>query len=246
MKKRILSILLALLLCSCVIVSVCAEETLVFDQADLLRISEESELSAKLMKISKTYQTQILVATVDAVGNGDVERYLNRMYDEMGFGYGQTHDGVLLLVCMNPRECRILCNGLAHHAIGGSGIDSILDEVVPYLSDGDYANAFEIFADECETYLDGHINGYPFQAGKKLAISLVIGLVTGLIVVLILRGQLKSARKQNQAHTYMKPGSMRLNVCSDIFLYRNVVRTKKETSSSHGGGPSRSTGGRSF
>ena len=246
MRKRILSMLLALLLYTGMIISVCAEETLVFDQADLLSASEESELSGKLREISKTYQTQIVVATVAAVDDGDVEQYLNRMYDELGLGYSQSHDGALLLVCMDPRECRILCNGIAHRAIGSSGIEEILDVIVPNLSDGEYADAFLNFADECETYLDGHINGYPFYAGKKLTVCLIIGLVIGLIVVLILWGQLKSVRKQNQAHTYMKPGSMHLNVCSDIFLYRNVVRTKKESSSAHGGGSSRSTGGRSF
>ena len=246
MKQRILTILLALLICTGMLLSVCAEEMAVFDEADLLSASEEAKLAEKLTEVSKSYQTQLVVVTVDAVDDGNVERYLNRMYDEMGFGYGQAHDGVLLLVCMHPRECRILCNGIAHHAIGTSGIDAILDEIIPDLSDGEYADAFARFADACEIYLDGHVNGYPFRAGENLSISLIIGLVIALVVVLILRGQLKSVRKQNQAHSYMKPGSMHLNICSDIFLYRNVTRTKKETSSSHGGGSSRSTGGRSF
>ena len=88
----------------------------------------------------------------------------------------------------------------------------------------------------------------PFQIGKNLAISLVIGLAAGLIVALILKGQLKSVRKQDRAHVYVKQGSMQVNVSRDIFLYRTVTCTKKQKSESAGSsdGTARSKGGGSF
>ena len=75
-----------------------------------------------------------------------------------------------------------------------------------------------------------------------------IGIAAGLLVVFILKGQLTSVRKQNQAAAYIKQGSMNVTVRRDTFMYRNVTRTKKETSSSSSGsgGGSRNVGGGSF
>jgi uncharacterized protein len=177
---------------------------------------------------------------------GDIDEFLGYLYDEMEFGYGDNHDGVLLLVCMDPREYRILSNGFAGEAIDSGDIDDIGDAIVSDLSDGNYAAAFDEFADQCDYYLGGFINGFPFNFGKNLLICLVIGIIAGVVVAFILKGQLKTVRKQNQANVYVKPGSMQVSVHNDFFLYRDVTRTKKQSSSSSGSGSSRSTGGGSF
>ena len=92
--------------------------------------------------------------------------------------------------------------------------------------------------------------GSPFKVGKSLAISLIIGIIAGLIVAFILKGQLKSVRKQDHAHRYVKLDSMTVNIQYDIFLYRTVTRTKKqkrvESTSSGSGDTARSKGGGSF
>ena len=125
-------------------------------------------------------------------------------------------------------------------------MDKIGDAIVSNLSDGDYVAAFDEFVDQCGYYLDGHLNGFPFNLGKKLLIVLVIGAIVGVIIAFVLKGQLKSVRKQNQANVYVKAGSMQITQRSDLFLYRNVTRTKKESSSSSGSGSSRNSGGGSF
>ena len=221
-------------------------DALVFDDAGLLSDTEEQALSEKLLDISQEYQAQIVVATISSMDDGDIDGFVEYLYDAMGFGYGENHDGVLLLVCMDPREYRILSNGMAADAISSSDIDTISDAIVSDLSDGDYVGAFDEFADQCAYYLDGHINGFPFNFGKSLIIALVIGILAGVIVAFVLKGQLKSVRKQNQANVYVKPGSMQVTVLNDFFLYRDVTRTKKESSNSSGSGSSRNTGGGSF
>ena len=85
------------------------------------------------------------------------------------------------------------------------------------------------------------------NAGYDRALSAVLDSnITTLVVALILKGQLKSVRKQNQANVYVKPGSMQLTTSNDFFLYRTVDRTKKESSSSSSSGSSRNVGGGSF
>ena len=223
------------------------EERLLYDEADLLTDSEEAALMGKLAAVSTGYEAQIVVVTMASMDGGNIDTYVDYVYDSMGFGYGENYDGVLLLVCLDPREYRILSNGFAGVAIDPDDISKISDEIVENLSGGDYAGAFDEFVDECAYYLDGHINGFPFNAGKSLAISLIVGVVIGLIVAFVLKGQLKSVHSQSRAQEYVKNGSMHVNLSNDMFLYRTVTRTKKQSSSSSGsGGTARSKGGGSF
>ena len=226
------------------------DEQLLYDEADLLTDSEEAALVEKLTEASHATNAQIVVATIASMDGGDIDSFVDYLYDSMGLGYGADHDGVLILVCMDPREYRILSNGYAGVAIGPDQIDALCDVVEFYLSNGNYATAFTLFVNECEDYLAYYQAGSPFKAGKSFMISLVIGIIAGLIVAFVLKGQLKSVRKQDSARVYVKKGSMRLTYSRDIFLYRNVTRTKKqervESTSSGSGGTTRSKGGGSF
>lgn len=223
------------------------DNLLVWDEAELFNETEVAQLNSKLESISKKYKAEIRVVTLSSMDGGDIDEFLEYLYDESGFGYGENHDGVLLVVCMDPREYRILSNGFAGEAITSGDIDAIGEAFKSDLSDGNYADAFDTFADKCEYYLDGHINGFPFNTGKNLLICVGIGLVVALIVTGIWKGQLKSVRKQSAANAYVKAGTMQITQSGDFFMYRNVTKTQKQSSSSSGSsGSSRSTGGGSF
>lgn len=225
-------------------------EQFLYDEADLLTDSEEATLVEKLKEVSHACNAQLVVVTIASMDGGDIDSYVDYLYDSMGFGYGEKHDGVLLLVCMDPREYRILSNGYAGTAIGPDQIDTLCDFMETYLPNGHYTSAFHSFADQSGEFLEYYLMGSPFKVGKSLAISLIIGIIAGLIVAFILKGQLKSVRKQDQAYGYVKPGSMTVNIQYDIFLYRTVTRTKKqkrvESTSSGSGDTARSKGGGSF
>lgn len=248
MKRKLISVFLVLLLCLSMTMPALAEAgQFIFDNADLLTDAEEAALTEKLASVSQSYNAEIVIETIASMDGGNVDEYLEQTYDSMGMGYGDQHDGVLLLVCMDPREWRILSNGYAGEAIDPERIEMIGDVIVRDLSDGNYAAAFDSFANECEYFLNGHLNGFPFEPEATLVICLGIGIVAGLIVALILKGQLKSVYKQNQANDYVKQGSMKVTVANDLYLYREVSRTKKESSNkSSGSGSPRSTGGGSF
>ena len=223
------------------------EEWLIYDDADLITNSEEMALNEKLNEVSHTYNAQIVIITVESMEGGDIDEFLEFLYDEGEFGYGEEHDGVFLLICMDPREYRILSNGFAAAAIDTGDIDSIGNAFASDLTDGNYAEALDIFVEQCDYYLDGYVNGFPFNFGTNLVIALVIGLLVGLVVATVLKSQLKSVHKQSQANVYVKQGSMQITQSGDYFMYSNVTRTERQqNNSSSGGGSSRSTGGGSF
>lgn len=67
-------------------------------------------------------------------------------------------------------------------------------------------------------------------------ISLTIGSAAGGITLLVLRGQMNTARAQSGAQNYMIPGSYNLKRYQDIFLYSNVSRQRKPEQNRSGGG----------
>ena len=186
MKRNVLIVILTLLLCLCPLVSAhaAADDPFIVDDANLLSVQEEARLQATLSSISQQYQAQIVIVTTNSVPGDDIDEYLDTYYDSQSLGYGQNHDGVLLLLCMDLREYRILSNGYAAKAINNNRIDRISDIIVSDLSNGNYYDAFTSFADQCVYYLDGHLHGFPFDAGKNLLIALCIGIVVGLLVAL--------------------------------------------------------------
>ena len=156
MTKKLFPAIFAVLLCVILSVSVvsAASPAYLTDGADLLTPAEEQELAAKLAEISAAYNAQVAVVTVPS-SSGSVDRLVNDIYDETGYGFGENRDGVLLLVCMDPREYRILSNGYASDAIDTGTIDLISDYFIDDLSNGFYADAFDTFADECDYYQIG-------------------------------------------------------------------------------------------
>ena len=248
MKRKIISLILLLVLCLSLplLTYAASNDRCLFDDADLLSDQQDMALNRKLLEVSKKHNAQILVVTVGSLETIWIDDYVDQVYDTMDFGYGANRDGVLLLVCMNPREYRILSNGNAADAIDYEQMDAIGRAIVSDLSSGDYADAFTEFADQCDYYLNVPVNGFPFRFGKNLMISLIIGAVIGLIVVAVLASQLKSVRSQNQANAYVRQGSMQVTLYNDIFLYRNVTRRKREPSNSSRSGSSRRIGGGSF
>lgn len=248
MKKRLFSLILVLTLCLTLALPVLADNTgFVRDGADLLGPREESDLESELGRISREYDTDVFVVTVDSIGGRRGQSYTEDYFDEH---FGRDHDGILLLITMQEREYWIIGNGFGAKAMSNSDIDRICDHIEPYLRDANYAEAFQRFAKDCEQQLDGAVNGFPFQFGKMLLISLVVGFVVALVVVLVLAAQLRSARRRNTAEGYASKGSFHLTGAFDIYLYRNVSRRPRQDSSSGGGrgsgGGSRSGGGGKF
>ena len=219
----------------------------VYDDADLLSDLEEEELSTKLLTISDRYGAEVVVVTVPEVNSSDIDSYTEYVYDSMDYGYGEQKDGVMLLLCMETRDYRILSIGFAGEAIGIEEGEAIGEAIVPNLSAGFYSAAFDEFADQTEYYLNGYLNGFPFAVMEHLATALIIGIIAGLIVAFVLKGQLKTVRKQNQANVYVKKESMQITNRAEFFLYRDIKRVKKESSNkSSGSGSSRSVSGGKF
>ncbi|MCR5684475.1 MAG: TPM domain-containing protein [Lachnospiraceae bacterium] len=231
MKKRALLILTMLLLIAFSSVSAWAATSnmaRVTDAAEVLTSSEASELESRLDEASSKGNMDVIVITVPYIpddysqfGDDASEHYADDLYDYSGF----AEDGILLMVCPDSRDFAISTKGRAIEVFTDSELSNIRNAVVPYLSGGNWSEAFLTFANEVATAKN-------FKFGLWLAIAAGLGALVGAIRGGSLKSQLKSVHSQEEASYYIKDGSFRLDKKFDIPTYRTVSRTKIERSSS--------------
>lgn len=249
--KKVLTVLIALLITLSFTVAVFAETMpRLVDQADLLTDAQEASLLFKLDTISNQQGMDVVVVTADTLDGKSPMAYADDFYDYNGY----AEDGILLLVSMEDSDWWISTAGYGITAFTDAGIEYLGNRFVPSLSDGDYAGAFEIYADHCDEFITQAKSGDPYDTHNlpkepfdflmNLAICFVIGLVIAVIATAVMKGQLKSVRAQAGASSYVKNGSMNVTHRQDLFLYRDVHRRPKPKDSG-GSGTHRSSSGRS-
>lgn len=258
--KKIFSTIIFMLALLCVNVVPCyaAEEGALrlVDGADLLTDSEESSLTAKLDEISIRQSCDIVVVTTDSLGDENITAYADDYFDYNGYGIGEDKSGILLLISMTGGghgDYWMSTTGYGITAFTDAGIQYIGDAFKPYLKDGEYAEALDSFAENCDKFLTqakkgspydiDHMPKDPYNIPLNIAIGLLIGLVIAFVVVSVMKSKLKSVSLKGSASDYVKNGSLNLTESNDIFLYRTISRhaRPKETSSGGGGGGGSST-----
>lgn len=218
------------------------------DDADLLDSSEEEELESELDEISERQQFDVVVVTVNSLEGKTPQDYADDFYDYNGYGYGSNHDGALLLVSMEDRDWYISTTGYGITAITDAGREYISDQFVSYLSDGEYLEAFETYANLCDEFVTQADTGEAYDSGNMpkgeyawvlyLGIAIPVGLLIALIIVECMRRQLKSVRMQNSAANYVKKGTMVIDGKYSHFLYAQTTRRKKPEPSTSSSGSS--------
>lgn len=228
MKRRIFATIAAILLSFTLLVPVYAEYSLprLIDNADLLSPEEESTLIDQLDEISERRNYDVVVVTVNRLNGKSAEAFADDFYDYNGYGMGDSRDGVMLLVSMEESEYYITTHGSGIDAINDRRIDEIGAKITPYLSNGEYLEAFEAFASSCDRSKIRPLH---------VIISLVIGCIAAFIAIGTMKAKLKSVRRQPSANDYVRENSLNLYHSSDIYLYTHVERHAKPRNNSSGG-----------
>ena len=261
MKKRILALCLAALLCAALAVvaavpafgyaeGVNAALPRVVDNAGLLTSAERSQLDTRLRGLIGQYRQDIVIVTERGIGAKTPAQYADDFFDYGGYGWHDAEDtditegsGILLLVNMagpGNSDLYLGTKGRAIKLFSDSAVNRILDNMVDQLRAEDYAGAFGRFLDDAEK----QFNAQKSAGGKVFLFGILIALVMAWLIVRSMKRKLNTARPQAAAMNYMTQGSFRLTQQQDIFLYSNTTRTAKpqQTSSGGGGGHTSSSG----
>lgn len=249
MKRKMISLLAAVLVLTVFVLPVSAASPRLVDEAGLLSGTECAAIEKRLNEISTQYSLDVVIVTTDSTGSRTPMEYADDYFDYNDY----APDGVLLLVSMEEGDWWISTTGYGITTFTDAGIAYIGDKVVPYLSDGEYAQAFTVFADLCDQFLSQSRSGDPFDTHNlpkepfKLVRNVIIALVFGLAAAFFATGsmkkKLKSVIQKAQANDYVTPGSLQISQSRDFHLYTHLDRREKAQSSSGGSSTHTSSSG---
>jgi uncharacterized protein len=238
---------------------------MVVDDADLLTDSEEASLAERIGFIVEQYNFDVVILTVNSIDGQTPEAFADDYYDYNDY----RDDGVLFLLNMGERDWYISTKGYGITAFTDYGIQQTGSNVLPSLGEGNYFQAFSIFLDDAEGYLSLANDGNSYDIGgdqddyditggndytneyytysavdafaENLPIGIIAGIIISLIIVLVMKGQLKTARAKPFANDFVKRNSLQLINQSDVFTHSTVSKVHRSTNDSHDGGSSTHT-----
>ncbi len=195
----------------------------VLDFAGLYSQSESSELAGKLKELSTKLDMDAVIIAVDDEYESYKQKYgdgyLNYVADDLLDESGYSNDNICLIINKHDNGYAISYEGAGIKTFN-KHVYEIEDAVVPKLSSANWTGAVDAFADKVSSIFD---ESGKFKFGQSGIIAVVAGLIAGLIRSGSLKSQLKSVASKSEANNYIKPGSFKLNVSRDIFLYRKVT-----------------------
>ena len=275
MKKRLLIFLTALVMLFSAL-PVFAEEMTeqrVFDYAELLSDADEREMHLWVADMQENWGMDLAFLTTNDTEGKSVQQYGADFYVEQNLGLGENYDGVIFVLDMGNREGQIITCGKAIDIYTDYYIDVMWDDMVTFLSDGDYYNAFFTlymdlyhYASEYATYQkdpDSYLSDYSkAQKVKSIATSVVIAAVFALVIAAMAVGSMRKSCRNVKPFTdgraYLKENGFYLTVNRDSFAntHTSIMPIPRDDDNHHGGGISGgswgggsstfSGGGRSF
>jgi len=109
------------------------------DQANILAGSTEKAIINSGRELAKSTGAQIVVVTINSLGDAALEEYANELFRKWGIGDKEKNNGVLLLVAIKERKSRIEV---------GYGLEGILPDgktgriqdqyLLPFFKQGEY------------------------------------------------------------------------------------------------------------
>lgn len=225
----------------------------VVDNAGVLDREQHQTLEKRAKSLSQKYAFDFVILTVQSTGTASAEQYADDFYDFNDYGFGEDYDGILLLVSIADRKWQLSASGFGETAFTPYGEGVMMDEVLPYMKDGDYAGAFGTFLTQSESLLKQARSGRPLdepEAGGfpigSLLVCAVLGFGLAFAPMSVLKKQVRNVGSKADAMDYVTQ-PLELEHQADRFLYSTVMKRPrpKQESSSGGNSSRRSSSGRS-
>ncbi len=220
------------------------------DNADLLTAEEKAKILQQLDSMSAKHNSNIVILTTDS-HSGPIQDFADDYFDYNGFQADYNGSGVLFMLSMEEREWAISTSGTAVQAFTDYGQECMMDEMLPYLSQGNYYEAFSKYIDTSDYYFTQLENGTPFDIRHEEAVPpnpvsvalvcILIGLGVALIPLLFMKKDLTTVHKSLNAEGYQIHSGLHMNLHRDTFLRTSiskVPRPQNDTRSGGGGGSS--------
>ena len=255
MKKKILVFLTALcmLLSALPVFGAEMTEQRVFDYAELIDEADEREMHLWIQDMRENWGIDLAYLTTNDTEGKTVQQYGADFYVEHDLGLGENYDGVIFVLDMGNREGQIITSGKAIDIYTDYYIDQMWDNMVGYLSDGDYYNAFfslymdmNELAGEYEQYQtdpDSYISDYSKAQKQKsiftsLGIAAIFSLVIAAFAVSSMKKACRNVRPYTDGRAYLKENGFYLTTNQDSFAttHTSMMPIPRDDDDHHSGG----------
>lgn len=241
MKKKWIGIftLLCMLLS---FVPVFAEESRVFDDADLLTAEEEANLQTMCQEVQQDWGLDLAYLTTYDTKGMSVREYGADVYVEKNLGVGEEDSGIIFVMDMGTREAQIVTCGKAIDIFTDYYIEVIWEEIQGYLSDGDfyggmvalrdnidnYCGEYEAYQENPNAYVspyqkesDSFLSEYRVSQKSKVlmfaGMAALFSLVVAGIGVASMRKSCRNIRPFTDGRAYLKENGYHLRINQDTF-----------------------------
>ena len=230
----------------------------VYDQAGLFSNQEVLQLEEKIEGLVAELQLDIVLVTTNDAEGKTARAYADDFYDFNGFGLGSDYDGLLYLIDMDNREAYISTAGAAIDYFSDARIETMLDQIEPYLIDADFYRSGLVFLGDVSKYVSSGIPEGQHRVDESeigmwgrlkrslsftpvyIIISMLIAAIAVGVMAAMNRGTVKTT-----AVTYLDKNSTDLIRSEDKLVNTHVSKTRIHTPPSGGSGGGFSAGSRS-
>jgi uncharacterized membrane protein YgcG len=158
------------------------QDNYVNDYAGLLTVRHAGKIRKSFAKLEERRGVEAVVVTINSIrdyptGDSTIESFATNLFNTWGIGHKEKNDGVLILVAVKDRECRIEL-GAGYGTAYDSAMKSVIDrKMIPCFKKGDYSTEIYKAAFAAIGKLTGKI---PWG-------TILIGLVVLVVIIVLVR-----------------------------------------------------------
>lgn len=188
-----------------------SKQTSVYDGANLMSGFEKSALEKKLINYSDSTSTQIVVATVNTIGNNDISMYATKWAHKWGIGQKDEDNGVFLLIAKDDRKMTIRTGYGTEHLLTDALSSRIIRNVLaPNFRESNFYKGLDDATDVMIAALNGEYeNNQQYQSESSGIPIGVILFITFIILMIILS-------KRNRGDGFNNRGGKRNSAAGSI------------------------------
>ncbi len=226
--KKCCAFLAALLMLAVLALPGMAAAPLVRDEMGLFDADTYNELEQSAEAASSGHDCDVYFLVVNDIGDANQRDFAKNYYVNNGLGSGEGKSGILFLLAVGSRKYVTITYGGGVTAFTDYRIEQMEDDIVPELSDGDWAGAARTYIEMADYTLDYYAeHGEPIDVDNDLGaegLLFVIGIPAAIAagVCLVFYHQMKTAKEKTEADDYM-PG-LKLRVKRDVYTHTTQTR----------------------
>ncbi|WP_097043912.1 TPM domain-containing protein [Flagellimonas pacifica] len=128
---------------------------IVTDSALVFSTQELDGLKAKLTRFESETTNQLVILTIDALGNETIEEYANGTFNQNRLGQKEKDNGILILFAKNDREVRIEVGyGLEPYITDAVASGIIRNTMIPEFKEEYYFKGLDLATDQLIKFLN--------------------------------------------------------------------------------------------